>query len=158
MTHLPGQIAEFIPKWTQLNGEVAYFRYINYPGSPCEKFLHWNKMQGPPETDLCDELVSLADDVHDKTYYTAITDAIRRKIEESNYAFVACCGIDTAACIQKTALDLFDIAIRPLVLTDLCASGAGEEAHEAGLVSLRRAVGEDQVVSSSQALELLRIN
>lgn len=38
-------------------------------------------------------------------------------------------------------MDLFDISIEPIVLTDCCASTAGLQAHLAGLAVLSRNIG-----------------
>jgi len=155
MASLPGKIAEFIDRWKAAGGEVAFFAYRNYPGSPCERFLDWAEMQGPPATDICDELVRHVEEVFEKSYYSVFTDEFRREMNEHGWDTIVCCGIDTAACIQKTALDIFDLGKRPFVVEELCASGAGEEAHEAALVALRRAIGLRQVGSQEEALGLL---
>lgn len=155
MGDFPERIAAFIPRWREKGGEVAFFRFINYPGSPCERFLDWAKMQGPPETELCDPLAPLAETVYDKMCYTALTPEFLSVLKEKDWDTIACCGIDTAACIQKTALDIFDLGKRPFVIEDLCASGAGGEAHDSAIVALRRSVGERQVGTSDDALRLL---
>lgn len=155
MGDLPERIAAFIPQWRAKGGAVAFFRFINYPGSPCERFLDWDKMQGPPETDICAPLDALAETVFDKMYYTALTPEFLTWLKDKDWDTIACCGIDTAACIQKTALDIFDIGKRPFVIQDLCASGAGDEAHDSAIIALRRSVGERQVGTSDDALALL---
>jgi len=155
MSALPGQIAEFVRRWKAKGGAVAFFRFINYPGSPCERFLDWREMQGPPATDFCDELLPVLDNSYEKAFYTALTPEFLAKVRENGWDMMVCCGIDTAACIQKTALDIFDQGWRPFVISDLCASGAGDEAHDAAIVALRRAIGLRQVGTSEEALAYL---
>ena len=46
----------------------------------------------------------------------------------------------------KSAVDLFEAGIEPVVLADHCASHGGRDCHEAGLKLLKRFIGEGQVV------------
>jgi hypothetical protein len=45
----------------------------------------------------------------------------------------------------KIAMDVFDIGIEPVVLTDCCASTAGLQAHLAGLSVLSRNIGAQRL-------------
>lgn len=49
-------------------------------------------------------------------------------------------------CVLKIAMDVFDIGIEPVVLTDCCASTAGLQAHLAGLAVLSRNIGAQRLV------------
>lgn len=59
------------------------------------------------------------------------------------------CGIASDGCVLKTAVDVFEQGIVPVVLKDLTASHAGEAVHEAGILLISRFIGQDQVVESS---------
>lgn len=50
------------------------------------------------------------------------------------------CGFDTDACVYKTALDLAERGIRPVVLKDYCFS-ENQEFHNLGLRLLERNIG-----------------
>ena len=50
------------------------------------------------------------------------------------------CGYDTDACVYKTALDLIEHNIRPVVLTALCGS-ENNHYHQIGLELLKRNIG-----------------
>lgn len=50
------------------------------------------------------------------------------------------CGFDTDACVYKTAMDLAEVGIRPVVLKDYCYS-ANQEFHNMGLKLLERNIG-----------------
>ena len=54
-------------------------------------------------------------------------------------------GIDTDMCVLKIAMDVFDIGIEPIVITDCCASTAGLQAHLAGLAVLSRNIGANRL-------------
>jgi nicotinamidase-related amidase len=56
------------------------------------------------------------------------------------------CGFGTDQCVLATALMLWDAAIVPRVLAELCSSSGGPEMHEAGLAIARRAIGDRNVV------------
>ena len=54
------------------------------------------------------------------------------------------CGFDTDACVYKTALDLIEHGIRPIVLKDFCFS-ANKTCHKMGLELLTRNIGKDNI-------------
>lgn len=56
------------------------------------------------------------------------------------------CGVDTDACVLKTALDLFDLGFRPRILIDACASGNGRDYHRRAEQIIRRQLGEKALV------------
>ncbi|WP_408634333.1 cysteine hydrolase family protein [Mycoplasmopsis fermentans] len=56
------------------------------------------------------------------------------------------CGIDTDCCVQATAVNLFEKRIRPIVLSNYCASNGGPESHEAALKTLSRAIGKENII------------
>jgi nicotinamidase-related amidase len=146
--HIVPRVKDFIERWNVPGGKVVFTCYKNYPGSPCEKFLDWHRMYGPPETDIHPELRPFAYHTVEKTFYTALTPELQTFIKSNDISTLLLCGTDTAACVMKTALDAFDAGIRPLILSDLCASGDGEVTHQAALTALRRAIGAEQVVES----------
>lgn len=54
------------------------------------------------------------------------------------------CGFDTDACVYKTALDLAEIGVRPIVLKDYCFS-ATKEFHNIGIKLLERNIGTKNI-------------
>lgn len=54
-------------------------------------------------------------------------------------------GVDTDCCVLTTATSLFENNIRPIVLTKYCASNGGPQSHEAGILCLKRLIGEKQL-------------
>lgn len=54
------------------------------------------------------------------------------------------CGFDTDACIYKTALDLIEHRIRPVVLAAYCGSET-RAFHEAGMLLLERNIGRSNI-------------
>jgi nicotinamidase-related amidase len=154
MEDLASRIGGFAREWALRGGLEMVFKYVNEPGSACERFLDWREMYGPPETDLVPELRAWEAVAITRTQYSAVTEELKGWTETHPRSTVLLCGIDTAACIQKTALDLFEQGVHPYVLADLCASGDGVEMHEAAIAVLRRAIGVRQVGTSVEALKL----
>jgi nicotinamidase-related amidase len=56
------------------------------------------------------------------------------------------CGVDTDACVLKTALDLFDLGYRPRILIDACASSNGQDYHRRAEEIIRRQLGTKALV------------
>jgi len=56
------------------------------------------------------------------------------------------CGLDTDACLLKTALDLFDLGFRLRILIDACASGNGQDYHRRAEEIIRRQLGAKALV------------
>ena len=78
--------------------------------------------------------------VFTKTVYTSFIPDLKRFKE------VHICGFDTDACVYKTALDLVEAGIRPVVLSDYCGS-ENEELHFVALKLLKRNIGADNVIN-----------
>lgn len=53
-------------------------------------------------------------------------------------------GFDTDACVYKTAMDLIENGIRPIILKDFCFSET-QEFHYAGICLLKRNIGDKNI-------------
>lgn len=65
--------------------------------------------------------------------------------EMKNFDEIHLCGFDTDACVYKTAMDLVENGIRPVVLSRFCGS-CDERFHQAGLELLKRNIGAHNVI------------
>jgi nicotinamidase-related amidase len=152
--HIVRVVNRVVECWLEASRPVFLTRFINTPNSSWQSLMGWQRLQSEPEIDLhptlgrylANPLVS----VMDKTTYTSITGKVRDYIEASNASAVAVCGIATDGCVLKTALDVFDMGRRPLVIEDACASHAGAAVHEAAMMILSRQLGRDQIIRSSE--------
>lgn len=72
-------------------------------------------------------------------------DELTKYLRENAIEKIVIAGIDTDMCVLKIAMDVFDIGIEPIVLTDCCASTAGLQAHLAGLAVLSRNIGANRL-------------
>ena len=121
-------------------------RFINVEGSPYRRLLDWHRFYaGSDDVPLAFEPVDGAV-VLDKHVYTCVTPDFLRDLRDKGIEEVAICGIDTDACVSACAIDLFENGIRPVLLSDACASHAGAEYHEAALRILARLIGKRQIV------------
>ena len=123
---------------------TAFTRFINDENSIWYKKLNYKGC-------ITKEGQSIAIDtknnkVFDKTVYTAVNDALKNYIRENNISEIYLCGFDTDACIQKTAIDLFEQNYDVYVLKDYCMSHAGKEIHDLYIQNLSRLIGKNKII------------
>ncbi len=143
-SHVVPKIVDLVRAWRE---PVAFSRFFNRPESSYERLIGWTKFQGPPETDLVDELKPFSTDVIDKHAYSFFGDEGKALAAAQGWTDVYVCGIDTDICVLKTAVDAFELGLTPHVITDASASHAGPRAHEAGLYLLGRFIGTGQLIT-----------
>jgi nicotinamidase-related amidase len=142
-------IVDLVRRWQAADGEVVFSRYFNYPDSPFERLIGWTKMASGPETELVAELapyVGPRTPVIDKNIYTLFTPEGTHLVNERGWTDLYLFGIDTDSCVLKTAADAFERDLTPWILQDACASHAGPEAHNAGLLIAGRFIGANQII------------
>lgn len=133
-------------------------QFINPERGLYRKVLHWEKLTKSPETDLIDGIS--VDKVLKKNIYTPVNQELINTMievnggEKPNYVFIV--GVDTDCCVMKTAVDLFEQDIIPIVLLEYCNSNGGEMANKAGIRVLERLIGKKQLVKGkiTSALDL----
>jgi nicotinamidase-related amidase len=139
--HIPARVVQLLR-----SGEydpVLVTRFVNVPDGPYWRFLDWQECAGPPQTDLAPELAPYvsADRIFSKAGLCGLPAELATYLREHGLERVFIVGIDTDMCVLKIAMDLFDLGIEPIVITDCCASTAGLQAHLAGLAVLARNIG-----------------
>jgi nicotinamidase-related amidase len=149
--HVVPRVVDLVRRWHGAGGALVFTRFHNWPGSPYEKFFQWSALMGSPQTDLIPQLEPYLDHapVVDKQLYTLFTAEGTKVITDGGWTDVFVCGLTTESCVLKTAVDVFEHHLAPWVVTDACATHAGEEAHEAGLLVLRRFIGRNQLITSA---------
>lgn len=144
-------LADKIVKLTNsgLFDKIIATRFRNKEGSQYTKFLNWHRLIESPDIDLVDGIK--ADEVVDKWIYTCINDDFMSLLKRFNdgemptHVFI--CGADTDCCVLKTATDIFEQGLMPIVLTEYCDSNAGPKSHDAGLLVMGRLIGKKCIVS-----------
>ncbi|MGN9767453.1 cysteine hydrolase [Micromonospora sp. SD12] len=146
--HIVPVVVDLVRRWQVAGGDTLFTRYLNYPGSPFERFFNWQRLQSSPDIDFVSELCSYADQgvVLDKRIYSPFTSEGLALFKRHGWEEFYFCGIATESCVLKGAVDAFEHDFTPWLIADASASHAGAEAHEAGLLVARRFIGPGQVI------------
>lgn len=139
--HIPKRITRLIEK--NEYAPLLFTRFLNSTDSPYQRLLDWHNCSDQPETNIVPELAVFAKPelIFSKTGLCGMPDELCNYLFNEGIKRVFIVGIDTDMCVLKIAMDLFDIGIEPIILTDCCASTAGLQAHLAGLAVLSRNIG-----------------
>ena len=112
--------------------------------------MGWQGCKAEPDTQLHTRLKYGVDITINKHAYSSWQPEVSELCEKLAVNTVAVCGIDTDQCVLVSAVDIFQAGLKPLVVADCCASSGGGSFHQAGLLLLKRLIGEQQVLVSSQ--------
>ncbi len=121
---------------------------------PCEKspIFRW---KGWRSAAASDEASTLAIDlsvrpaattlITEKTTFGGFTPAARDWLSAKGASEIHVCGMDTDMCIVRSVFEIMEAGYRPVVLSRLCATTAGEPLHSHALLQLKRLVGKNQM-------------
>ena len=123
------EIAQKIEK-LQYEYDVVFVSKFTNQNSPLLNLLNWS---GYDDETLAFKVKDNAI-IYTKTGYSSFLPEMKEFDE------IHICGFDTDACVYKTALDLAEIGVRPIVLKDYYFS-ANQEFHNIGLKLLERNIG-----------------
>ena len=144
-----GETEHVVSRVEQLQAEYEHVyatQFVNGEGSPYRKFLGWQRFApGSEEVLLAFEPLPCVR-VIVKNLYSSLNSELLEELEGNGIEEVHVCGIDTDACVSVTAVGLFEHGIRPVVISDACASHGGSEYHNAALKILRRLIGRNQII------------
>lgn len=130
---------------------VIATRFLNADNSIFEKSFGWSGLKSEEEQKIPLELIKHIDYFEDKYIYNCVnSNFVQRlcQLNDGNYPekiFIV--GVDTECCVLTIATSLFESNIRPIVLSEYVDSNGGKESHIAGLIALRRLIGETQISS-----------
>lgn len=108
---------------------------------------------GGKDCELVEGVEQYADCVIEKSVYSCVSSALLQQLRDWNEGSlpedVYLAGVDLDGCVLKTALDLFEQSVRPVVLTWYCGSSGGPSVEQAALLCLERSLGKNQIVGDS---------
>ena len=113
-------------------------------------------MSARPEIDLAEEVAGLPTLTVDHCACSPFRlTPLEGHLRSLRAGEVLVCGVGTDLAVLAAALGLIDRGFQPVVVSDLCASAAGEEAHEEALRLIARLIGRQNAVTSAEAAERL---
>lgn len=119
----------------QYDYDEVFVSLFKNAGSPLLKILRWEGYENEAPAFIPKESAV----IFNKTGYSSFLPEMK-KFDE-----IYLCGFDTDACIYKTAMDLIENNIRPVILKDYCFS-ADKKFHEMGLELLERNIGKHNII------------
>lgn len=123
---------------------TAFTRFINNENSIWYKKLNYKGCMTKEQQAIAIDTKN--NKIFDKKIYTAVNDELKDYIRENDISQIYLCGFDTDACIQKTAIDLFEQNYDVYVLKDYCMSHAGKEIHDLYIQNLSRLIGKNKII------------
>ena len=136
---------------------VIATRFFNDDDSMYEKMLGWKRLKTEEEKKVPSGIAEYVDYYEDKYIYNCVNpNFIQRlcQLNDGKYPKkVFIIGADTDCCVMMIATALFEINIRPIVLTKYVDSNGGPESHKAGLLVMKRLIGEKQLVDTDPILK-----
>lgn len=152
---LSQNIAQLLDK--KIFDVVIATKFLNDKDSIYEKLFDWKKLESEEEQKIPDNILKNVDYVVEKYIYNCINANFIQRLCQLNGGIypekVFVIGVDTDACVLTIATTLFENNIRPIVLTKYCYSNGGESSHKAGILSMKRLIGERQLVNIDPTLK-----
>lgn len=102
------------------------------------KQLHWDGCVAASDLIVHDAVSAVSERIFVKHSYSCFTSEFLQFIHQQHIDKLYFVGVDTDACVLKSAFDAADYDIPFEVLEDYCASSGGEELHEAAVRIIRR--------------------
>jgi nicotinamidase-related amidase len=148
--HVVPRIVDLVRRWQATGGDVVFTRYVNHPESPFVRLMGWSKLMDSPSIDIVADLepfTGRATAVLDKRGYGLFADqAGAALVADRGWTDIYVCGIATESCVLATALGAWELDLVPWLIEDASASHAGQDAHDAGRLVMKRFIGEGQII------------
>ena len=142
--HIVDKIKELV-KTKKFNHIVAS-QFINVKNSPFQRLMSWFDLQKAEEIALDPLVLDVAEKIFQKDIYSCWTCEFEKYVKENEIDEIYFCGVDTDACVLKSAVDTFERNIDVKVIVNCCASTGGIDSHRAGLLVLGRLIGKKNIL------------
>ena len=139
---------EYVPKIEELINSnkyenVAFTKFINSKESLWYKKLNYSGCMTEEGQSIVIDTKNYK--VFEKAVYSSLNYELKEYIRENNIKEIHLCGFETNACVQKTALDLFESGYDVYVLKDYCMTSS-LELHNVIIDNLRALIGSDSII------------
>jgi len=124
--------------------DIVFTKFINNENSKWYKELNYKGCIDKQGQDIVIDTQEYK--IVEKTIYSALNNELIKYIKENDIEQIYLCGFDTDACVQKTALDLFENNFDVYVLKDYCMCSKGVELHNIIINNLKRLIGKDKII------------
>lgn len=119
----------------QYEYDIVYVSKFTKNNSPILSILDWS---GYDDENL-DFIPKDNAIIYTKTGYSSFIPEMKK------YNEIFICGFDTDACVYKTAMDLIENNIRPIILKNYCFS-ANQELHDKAIEIMKRNIGKKNII------------
>ena len=130
---------------------VVATKFLNDTDSSYEKLFGWHRLKTEEERAINPDIEKHVDYICEKYIYNCVNANFIQRLCQLNGGMyperVFVIGADTDCCVMTIATALFENNIRPVVLSHYCDSNGGPESHHAGLLCLKRLIGEKQIIN-----------
>lgn len=123
---------------------IAFTRFINDEDSIWYKKLNYKGCMTKEQQEIVLDTKDYK--IFDKRIYSALNNELKQFIKENNIDEIYLCGFDTDACVQKTALDLFEQEYNVFILKDYCMCHKGKDLHDITINNLKRLIGKNSII------------
>ena len=132
---------------------VIATKYWNTLDSNISRLMGWKDLCTEEEQDLVPEIKPYVDYITTKNVYSGATLELVELLKKLNEGelpeYVFLLGFDTECCLLSTAADLFEMGVRPLVLTEYSGSHDGPKYHDAGIISMEHLIGPNFLITKN---------
>lgn len=123
---------------------IFFTKCINDKNSPYTKILNWNGIENIRDQELVCDVPKNAKILTKNCYGISYNDI--KYFKDLGITEMEICGTDTDACCLAIAFNLFDNCIKPIILSNLCASSSSNKSiHFNALEIMKRQFGNDNV-------------
>lgn len=123
---------------------IFFTKCVNDSNSPYVSILHWNGMMNKEDQKIILDIPQNAKVITKNGY--GISNDVIKMFKSLNITEMEICGTDTDACCFAVALNLFDNNIKPIILSDLCASSSKNiNIHNNAIEIMKRQFGNENV-------------
>ena len=113
--------------------------------SPYTKILNWNGIKDKDDQEIVCYVPKNAKILTKNCYGISYNDI--KYLKDLGITEIEICGTDTDACCLAIAFNLFDNCIKPIILSNLCASSSrNKNNHLNALDIMKRQFGNDNVI------------